>query len=1060
MSALFSPDGTKVLTSGYDGTAKIWELNPPRAVIVTGGGNYQGNGIAQQTDDLGAYAYKVLRGRGYEAGDIQYLTAFGPADPGDPAKPFRDADGDGINDVDGWANLANLEQTLTGDFATSAGRLLIIMVDHGNRTQDFMTFRVCENQVLPSTQLDAWLDTLQTNHPVDVTLVVDCCYSGKMVEDCRLTEAEKAGPMKNRKRIVLASTGANEEAVFLPSPDLTSFLYKFLGSAYMGNSMGESFRAGQRFFETFPVANQVPQMDDTTTGTAEADREFFGATWAYGVMSTQDINQFFPAFDSWTADTLIAPGEPLTLWTRMLPGQDPLLVEAVIRPPAPEVISGEPVTNLPRVSLHRKSDIPGNPDYRVWEATTTDIFTGIGAYTVSFTARFPYERLSNPVFSRITVSSGLDPDATAIRGILAIGETANPQLSTAFSGLGAYAYRVYLKRFQDNAGYSHPEWIEYLTPFPVGDRDGTPSSAAVLGAIAAIPLDVGRLYIHLIGESSAAGLIHLASGDDLSASALDAALDALQSRQECSVVLVVDAPYSGAFLPVCRATGAQQRVLMTGSRAGDGAVFLPTWDLTSFSQKFLAAGYQGNHLYQSYRSGDSFFKSFLRYYLTPRILPQLDDNGDGVADWRDGALAQTLYLGRRYAFAGDDASGLPFILDATTTQTVERGMPATYSARLVEGITPSRVFAQLVPPDTGGAGEIITAIPEIEFVKDALTTSTWSATFTAPVTLGTHSLILYAAYPDTPEDKLSDPFFTGLIVTASFSTPDAYEPSPYNDSTSATTQNVLEPNTPQEHTLHSDTDIDWGIVYLINPALMQYSLVFSNRVLPSGTALRVCLYEDGPDQPPTWIEDIGPGAGEYLVTWQGAGFSTLYYSVQALGIASPAMSYQIELRSNSGANNGLARAIGGNSMSVEWQNNTNTPPGAQGFAVVRSETGQEGSFAQVNATPIPIPGNLGNLLDYTDDGLQPVHVYFYRVLVIESGGGTQLYEPTFYGVTWAESPTPTPTLTPTPTATASPTPSPTPSATATASPTPSPSPTPGPSPTEPASSITLWHLFQ
>ena len=66
----------------------------------------------------------------------------------------------------------------------------------------------------------------------------------------------------------------------------------------MGNSMGEAYRAGKSFFEEFPVANQVPQIDDGTTGTDIADKEFFGATWAYGVQSTQDVNQFFPAFDS------------------------------------------------------------------------------------------------------------------------------------------------------------------------------------------------------------------------------------------------------------------------------------------------------------------------------------------------------------------------------------------------------------------------------------------------------------------------------------------------------------------------------------------------------------------------------------------------------------------------------------------------------------------------------------------------------------------------------------------------------------------------------------------
>jgi len=109
--------------------------------------------------------------------------------------------------------------------------------------------------------------------------------------------------------------------------------------------------------------------------------------------------------------------------------------------------------------------------------------------------------------------------------------------------------------------------------------------------------------------------------------------------------------------------------------------------------------------------------------------------------------------------------------------------------------------------------------------------------------------------------------FWGFLSQASAQ--DAYEAFPYDDSASATTQNFLEPYTAQDHTIHSDSDIDWGIVYQISPSLMEYTLVFTDRVLPSGTALRVKLYEDGPDHPATWTEDIGPGAGEYPLSWLG-----------------------------------------------------------------------------------------------------------------------------------------------------------------------------------------------
>ena len=145
-----------------------------------------------------------------------------------------------------------------------------------------MAFRLNETQVLPSTTLDGWLDDLQTPTTAtqaapDVTLVVDSCYSGQIAEDCKLTTSELTGGagwhgsaghdpalLAGKKRMVIASTTPDKEAVFLPPPDLTSFMYSFLSSAYMGNSMGEAWRAGKRFFEEFPVAARSRRCNDGT----------------------------------------------------------------------------------------------------------------------------------------------------------------------------------------------------------------------------------------------------------------------------------------------------------------------------------------------------------------------------------------------------------------------------------------------------------------------------------------------------------------------------------------------------------------------------------------------------------------------------------------------------------------------------------------------------------------------------------------------------------------------------------------------------------------------------
>ncbi|MBX3730508.1 MAG: WD40 repeat domain-containing protein, partial [Candidatus Sumerlaeia bacterium] len=251
-----SPGGNMYAVASGDSTTKIFEVRPPRAIIVAGGGAYTGNPIARQTNDLGVYAWRTLRARGYAPEEILYLSAFPDGhDFGDglPAVAW-DLDGDGNDEVDGYATRGALQGALEGDFAREAGRLMILMIDHGYKTGDFMAFRLNPTEAVLTTTMNGWLNDLQNAAPVDVTLVVDSCYSGRFVLDCKKTNAIPAA----RDRIVIASTSPTAESVFLPAPDLTSFMHTFLGSAYMGNSMGEAWRSGQRFFARFPVANQRP----------------------------------------------------------------------------------------------------------------------------------------------------------------------------------------------------------------------------------------------------------------------------------------------------------------------------------------------------------------------------------------------------------------------------------------------------------------------------------------------------------------------------------------------------------------------------------------------------------------------------------------------------------------------------------------------------------------------------------------------------------------------------------------------------------------------------------
>jgi len=811
-----APDGSRAYTGSEDGAILSWELAPPRAIILSGGGAFTGNPIARQTHELGAYAYQTLRGRGYEADEILYLDAFPNGHPfGGGAMANWDVDGDGALDVDAPATREALQAALEGDFARGAGRLLIVMIDHGYKSGETVAFRINPTQAVLTTELDGWLNALQHAAPMDVTLLVDCCYSGRFVTDCkkRVSESDaQLGIPAARDRIVISSTSEHAEAVFLPAPDLTSFMHTFLGSAYMGNSMGEAWRSGRRFFEAFPVAGQVPRLSDgeidtaddpTTTSTPRANHEFFGASWAYGVQADRNINSFFPVFASVTpANVTVDVGTTVTLRATLLPYQSPLAISAALRPPAPTVLSGEPITGLPRVALTKAGGTL--IDGEIWEAAIgPELLAEQGPYRVTLTARFGSDRLSDPETVGFTVSNEPDPDGTRLRAVLAFGSSSNSDTNAALRDASGLAYKAYLNRFRTSIdSTTQEEWIDLWSEHgdPFDPRTARPaevaaraalqarsahrqyrggvSAAAVLQSIAAFAPNADRLYVHLAADEATNGTLRLKDGELLTAQQLDAALDAVQSQAHAPQVMVtIDGAGSGSFLPLLRATSGQQRVVITSGRASDCALFLSDPGIT-FTHRLVGPLWGGSHTMEAFEAADGFQRGFAGNFLGTRIAPQLDDNGDGVFTPSDGALARTWFLGRRFAFAGDEASGLPFVLRAEIIPATTPGGMATLRAHVLEGIDPSldpsvpgdvlgqyRVWAQLVPQ--GVVCSMGATLPRYRLRRDGPNAWSFSAQVsTALLPAGTHAIALLAEYADgAATRKTSEPVFSELATT-------------------------------------------------------------------------------------------------------------------------------------------------------------------------------------------------------------------------------------------------------------------------------------------------------
>ncbi|MBI1290809.1 hypothetical protein GC173_06140, partial [bacterium] len=157
------------------------------------------------------------------------------------------------------------------------------------------------------------------------------------------------------------------------------------------------------------------------------------------------------------------------------------------------------------------------------------------------------------------------------------------------------------------------------------------------------------------------------------------------------------------------------------------------------------------------------------------------------------------------------------------------------------------------------------------------------------------------------------------------STADIYEFPPYNDSTQSGTANLLAVGVPQDHTIHVETDEDWGIVYDSSSGI--YQLELSDFVVPSGSVLKIFAYTSGLGSEPAAFSSSEAVNGRVTVGLQNTG-DFVYYQVRLCDDSSPfdscvapdplatACSYRVELKFVGAGRVGAAIQIDGQRMSI------------------------------------------------------------------------------------------------------------------------------------------------
>ena len=300
-----------------------------KAIIVAGGGDYEGNTLWDATRKCANYAYVALNFQGYGKDNIFYLSS----------ETDLDLDNDGVVDVKGDATNALLENAVK-TWAAEGDNLFIYLVGHGGDG----TFRMGPLENLYASDLDRWLDDLQKTLPGFAIVLYDACSSGSFLPAL----SQDAG----KERIVVASAAADEVAVFQVDGGL-SFGYQFFSHLFGGATFYESFVHGKKSIEGTLAGSQSPQMEGNGNGIGN-QKDDLSIARGIRVGDENKTANDLPMIGSVSPAQSLSDGETRAVIhaTEVVDADGIQEVFAVIKPPDYTGGTGDnPVTDLPTVTL-------------------------------------------------------------------------------------------------------------------------------------------------------------------------------------------------------------------------------------------------------------------------------------------------------------------------------------------------------------------------------------------------------------------------------------------------------------------------------------------------------------------------------------------------------------------------------------------------------------------------------------------------------------------------------------------------------------------------------------
>ncbi len=304
----------------------------------------------------------------------------------------------GISKLPVLNNLINLNYAITS-WANNSSTQDVVLYMVGNGDSETFNIKGTEPQeTLTATQLDTWLDTLQTTITGKVTVIYDASLSGGFIT--------LLAPPANKERILISSTGSNGSACFLSDGDI-SFSRYFWIKILNGENVRDAFFHAQDAM-SITCRQQVAQISDDGDGvtnergdgvkafnyTIGAGIRLAGADPLIGeVVDNQDIS---------------GTDLPVTIWAKKVTTTGNIQeVWAVITPPGSSaVLPDQPVTDLTKVPL------VWNEANQRYQGTSSD-FPEFGRYKVAIYARDNDGNISmveEKTFTRIGLKDSYEED--------------------------------------------------------------------------------------------------------------------------------------------------------------------------------------------------------------------------------------------------------------------------------------------------------------------------------------------------------------------------------------------------------------------------------------------------------------------------------------------------------------------------------------------------------------------------------------------------------------------------------------------------------------------------